>query len=68
MPNEKSEGNLGQGELLELTPEQCARLEIVNRRCLADTQELVNPNLADTGSTVREHGFVWCRERRLNNK
>ncbi len=48
-----------------LTPEQLARLDRVQSRCLAESQE-VNPNLLDTGAQVSAHGFVWCRGRRFH--
>ncbi len=70
MPDEANAAkeDLGQDEIPEqlgLTPEQAARLDLVQRRCMAESGE-VNPNLVDTAANVRAHGFMWCRGRRIN--
>ena len=66
MDNAKNDLNTGElSPKAGLTPEQQARLDVVQRRCLAESQE-TNPNLVDTSATVRAHGFVWCNGRRIN--
>ncbi|MDP2837677.1 MAG: hypothetical protein Q8O53_00155 [Candidatus Moranbacteria bacterium] len=60
MKNEQSPAKMASPQL---TPQQVANLEVVDKRCLVGSA-LTNPNIVDSAAHLAEHDLIWSDGRR----